>query len=54
MKIMLILYVCAAVGGVCDTLVKETPFDEWDSCTRAGSTYTLEGNKEAGRELVHN
>ena len=53
MKIMLILYVCATVGGVCDTWVKETHFDDWDSCMRAGYTNSLELIKEAGPEHVN-
>ena len=53
MKIMLILYICATVGGVCDTWVKETHFDDWDSCMRAGYSNSLELIKEAGPEHVN-
>ena len=53
MKIMLIIYICATVGGVCDTWVKETHFDNWDSCMRAGYINSLELIKEAGPEHVN-
>ncbi len=53
MKIMLIIYICATVGGVCDTWVKETHFDDWDSCMRAGYSNSLELIKEAGPEYVN-
>ena len=50
---MLILYVCATVGGVCDTWVKETHFDDWDSCMRMGYSNSLDLIKEAGPEYVN-
>ncbi len=53
MKIMLIIYICATVGGICDTWVKETHFDDWDSCMRAGYSNPLELIKEAGPEHVN-
>ena len=53
MKIMLIIYICATVGGICDTWVKETHFDDWDSCMRAGYSNSLELIKEAGPEHVN-
>jgi len=53
MKIMLIIYICATVGGICDTWVKETHFDDWDSCMRAGYSNSLELIKEAGPEYVN-
>jgi hypothetical protein len=53
MKIMLIVYICASIGGTCDTWVKETHFDDWDSCMRAGYTTSLDLIKEAGPEYVN-
>ena len=53
MKIMLIVYICASIGGSCDTSVKETHFDDWDSCMRAGYTTSLDLIKEAGPEYVN-
>ena len=50
---MLIIYICATVWGVCDTWVKETHFDDWDSCMRAGYSNSLELIKEAGPEHVN-
>jgi len=53
MKIMLILYICASIGGTCDTWVKTPHFDDWDSCMRAGYTNSLEFIEEAGSEYVN-
>ena len=53
MKIMLIIYICTSIGGICDTWVKETHFDDWDSCMRAGYTTSLDLIKEAGPEYVN-
>ena len=50
---MLILYICTSIGGVCDTWVKETHFDDWDSCMRAGYSNSLDLIKEAGPEYVN-
>tara|TARA_R100001530_G_scaffold20682_1_gene17179 strand:+ start:477 stop:704 length:228 start_codon:yes stop_codon:yes gene_type:complete len=50
---MLILYICTSIGGVCDTWVKETHFDDWDSCMRMGYSNSLDLIKEAGPEYVN-
>ncbi|SVB47226.1 uncharacterized protein METZ01_LOCUS200080, partial [marine metagenome] len=49
---MLILYICASIGGTCDTWVKKPHFDDWDSCMRAGYANSLEFIEEAGSEYV--
>jgi len=53
MKIMLIIYICASVGGTCDTWVKTPQFDDWDSCMRAGYRDSLKFIEEAGTEHVN-
>ena len=50
---MLVLYICTSIGGVCDTWVKETHFDDWDSCMRTGYSNSLDLIKEAGPEYVN-
>ena len=53
MKIMLIILICTSLGGVCDTWVKETHFNDWNSCMLAGYKDSLKLIEEAGPEYVN-